>query len=404
MKGRIYTVSQINSYVRRLFERDAFLSDVFVQGEISNFKLHGSGHIYFTLKDKNAQISCVMFSSYGAGLKFLPENGMKVTVFGGLSLYEKTGQYQLYVRIMEPDGTGALYLAFEQLKEKLRKKGYFEESYKKPIPEYPETIAVLTSPTGAAVRDIISIAGRRDPSVEIVVVPVLVQGELAAESIAKAIEDVNQWKGCDLIILGRGGGSIEDLWAFNEEKVARAIYSSKIPIISAVGHETDYTIADFTADLRAATPSAAAEIAIKPRMSSIDRVKSCHTALDRIMTDKLSVLRDRLCVSVDYFASDSMLNMIFDREMYISGLSDRLVSGMENRTERLAARLEKARALLDSLSPLKVLERGYALVTDKSGEPVSSAKGLDRGESILIRFKDSAAMAVVGEIYGEKDI
>lgn len=404
MNGRIYTVSQINSYVKLLFERDAFLSDVFVQGEISNLKLHSSGHIYFTLKDKTAQINCVMFASYAARLKFQPENGVKVTVYGGISLYEKTGMYQLYVRIMEPDGLGALYLAFEQLKMKLSEKGMFDEAHKKPIPEYPKTIAVLTSPTGAAVRDIISITGRRNPKVEIVVVPVIVQGDMAADSIVRAIRDVNLWKGCDLIILGRGGGSIEDLWAFNEERVAKAIYASRIPIISAVGHETDFTIADFVADLRAATPSAAAELAVKPVADISERVFSAYRRLDMAMLDVLDEYRSELEDYRKFFTSDRMLNMIGDRAVYLSNLKDRLDIGFTSRTDKIRFRLEKAKALLESLSPLKVLDRGYAVVSDDKGNALTSALKLTKGDKVSIKFKDSAADAVIGDVYGKENI
>ena len=259
---KVYSVSQINNYIKRLFENDVFLQDIYIEAEISNFKAHSSGHLYMTLKDSGAAVNAVMFRSYAEKLKFMPEDGMKVLINGYISLYEKTGQYQFYVLSMEPAGKGALYIAYEQLKERLERSGVFDQKYKKDIPSYPKCVAVITSPTGAAVRDIIQVSGRRNPNVKIVVVPVLVQGDDAAPSIANAIESVNKWGQADTIIVGRGGGSIEDLWAFNEEMVARAIFESKIPIISAVGHETDFTIADFIADMRAPTPSAAAEIAI----------------------------------------------------------------------------------------------------------------------------------------------
>ena len=259
---KVYTVSQINNYIKRILENDVLLSDVYIEAEISNFKAHTSGHLYFTLKDSGAAINAVMFRSYAERLKFMPESGMKVVARGYISLYEKTGQYQLYVNSMEPAGIGALYLAYEQLKARLEKAGVFDQKYKKPIPQMPKTVAVITSPTGAAVRDIINVAGRRNPNVEIVIVPTLVQGKNAGPEIVNAIEKVNKWNKADTIILGRGGGSIEDLWAFNEEIVAIAIFDSHIPIISAVGHETDFTIADFISDMRAPTPSAGAEIAV----------------------------------------------------------------------------------------------------------------------------------------------
>ena len=259
---KVYTVSQINNYIKRILENDVLLSDVYIEAEISNFKAHTSGHLYFTLKDSGAAINAVMFRSYAERLKFMPESGMKVVARGYISLYEKTGQYQLYVNSMEPAGIGALYLAYEQFKARLEKAGVFDQKYKKPIPQMPKTVAVITSPTGAAVRDIINVAGRRNPNVEIVIVPTLVQGKNAGPEIVNAIEKVNRWNKADTIILGRGGGSIEDLWAFNEEIVARAIFDSHIPIISAVGHETDFTIADFISDMRAPTPSAAAELSV----------------------------------------------------------------------------------------------------------------------------------------------
>ncbi|MCD7905801.1 MAG: exodeoxyribonuclease VII large subunit [Clostridiales bacterium] len=396
MKGKIYTVSQLNGYVKRLFERDAFLADVFVQGEISNLKLHSSGHIYFTLKDKTAQISCVMFSAYASGLGFLPENGIKVTVYGSVSLYEKTGAYQLYVKIMEPAGVGALYLAYEQLKEKLSKKGIFDEAHKKPIPEYPKCIAVLTSPTGAAVRDIISISGRRNPNVEIVVAPVIVQGEYAAESIVKALELVNRWKGCDVIILGRGGGSLEDLWAFNEEEVAMAVYRSRIPVISAVGHETDFTITDFAADLRAATPSAAAELAVKKSDDISEIMTEAYETMTFFLEHRLKAAEDKIHGYIKYFTSERELRRIYDNELYISELYERLNKGIDLRTATAERELNKNAALLNSLSPFRVLERGYSIVK-KGGGYVSSAKELIVGDKINILFKDGELTARIDE-------
>ena len=262
MQVNVYTVSQINGYIKRLIDSDVFLSGLHIEGEISNFKLHSSGHLYFSLKDKTGSIDCVMFRSAAQYLEFMPKNGDAVLVGGRVSLYEKTGKYQVYVDYMQPAGLGALHAEFEKLKQKLAAEGLFDEKFKKPIPEYPKTVALVTSPTGAAVRDMIDVSRRRNPSIKLVIVPVLVQGENAAADIAKGIELVNEWGGADTIIVGRGGGSMEDLWAFNEEIVARAIFKSEIPVISAVGHEVDFTIADFAADFRAPTPSAAAELAI----------------------------------------------------------------------------------------------------------------------------------------------
>ncbi len=404
MKGKIYTVGQINLYVKRMMDRDAFLSDVFVRGEISNLKIHSSGHIYFTLKDKTAQINCVMFSSYAQGLKFLPETGTKVTVYGSITLYEKTGNYQLYARIMEPEGTGALHLAFEQLKNRLEKEGLFDPAKKKPLPEYPKTVAVLTSPTGAAIRDVITVTGRRNPNVEIVVVPVTVQGENAAASIAAALYDVNRWKGCDVIILCRGGGSMEDLWAFNEEIVARAIYASKIPVISAVGHETDFTIADFVADLRAATPSAAAEIAVKKAVDLNEWVNVNYKRLNSIMEQRLSSAKGLLTDCGAFFASDKFADRVYENEVYVTALLERLNRQMENRLLILKNGFDKSRALLNSLSPVNVLERGYVIAEDAGGKAIESVYGLKCGDSVLLRFKDGRAEALIGEIHGKKDI
>jgi exodeoxyribonuclease VII large subunit len=258
----VFSVTELNNYVKRILDNDENLKNVFVTGEISNFKNHYSGHMYMTIKDEGGAIKAVMFSSYASRLKFVPENGMKVIIFGSVSLYNKDGSYQLYITDMQPDGVGALNLAYEQLKEKLQNEGLFSTEHKKPIPQFPEKIGVMTAPDGAAVRDIFSVLKRRYPVAEIVFCPVAVQGASAAPEIAKAIKLFNEQNAADVLIVGRGGGSLEDLWAFNEEIVARAIFQSQIPVISAVGHETDFTIADFVADLRAPTPSAAAELAV----------------------------------------------------------------------------------------------------------------------------------------------
>ena len=262
MKLKTFTVSEVNEYINKLLRGDIILRNLNVEGEISNFKLHSSGHMYFSIKDDNSRLRCVMFRGQSRLLKFLPEEGMKVIVKGYVALYERDGQYQLYIQEMQPAGIGALYLAYEQLKEKLEREGLFYESTKKPLPFLPERIGVVTSPTGAAIRDIISVINRRNPNVEIIIYPVLVQGTESKEQIVEAIDYFNKNNYVDVIIVGRGGGSIEELWSFNEEVVARSIFSSKIPIVSAVGHETDFTIADFVADMRAATPSAAAELVI----------------------------------------------------------------------------------------------------------------------------------------------
>ncbi len=394
---KVYTVSQINSYIRRVFDNDPFLSDLYIEAEISNFKLHSAGHMYFTLKDSGASISAVMFRSDTMGLKFMPESGMKVLVKGRISLYEKTGQYQIYVRAMEPAGTGALYMAYEQLKARLEKAGVFDNKYKRPIPPYPRCIAVITSPTGAAVRDIIHVAGRRNPNVEIVVVPVLVQGEGAASDIVRAIESVNKWGGADTIIVGRGGGSIEDLWAFNEEKVARAIFDSHIPVISAVGHETDFTIADFVADVRAATPSAAAEIAVPSEESIGKAVINAYRRISTAVNGKAANMRSRYNYAVSCHAFRNFEQSIYNSQIYTGNLYDRIYGSICNKIEKSRYILSRSIDNVENLSPLNIMKRGYSLVYDGKGNIVSSAETVKAGDSIMIRLDKGRIDAKVTE-------
>ena len=294
IEPKVFSVGQINRYIKNLLENDFILNSLLVQGEISNFKAHSSGHWYFTLKDAQGAIACVMFQQDAAQVPFLPENGMQVILYGHVSLYERTGQYQLYGEFLEPVGMGALQLAFEQMKEKLAAEGLFDADYKREIPENVGCIAVITSPTGAAVRDIIQIAKRRDPRVRLAIFPTLVQGEAAAADIVKSLKAANSWGKADVIILGRGGGSMEDLWAFNEESVARAIFASELPVISAVGHETDFTIADFVSDLRAPTPSAAAELATTRLADKKEDARALAERLERDMQAVLTVSKRRL--------------------------------------------------------------------------------------------------------------
>lgn len=392
---KVYTVSQINSYIKRLFENDVFLRDIYIEAEISNFKLHSSGHMYFTLKDASAAVSAVMFRSDAESLKFMPESGMKVLVKGHVSLYEKTGQYQIYVRAMEPAGTGALYIAYEQLKARLEKSGVFDSKYKRPIPLYPKCIAVITSPTGAAVRDIIHVAGRRNPNVEIVVVPVLVQGEGAAPDIARAIENVNKWGNADTIIVGRGGGSIEDLWAFNEEIVARAIFESGIPVISAVGHETDFTIADFIADMRAATPSAAAEIAVPSEENITKTAANAFKRINMAMTNTLGVYRTRLCHATDSYAFRHFEQSIYDAQIYTGDLCDSIYSDICKKIEKNRLLLSKSVDSIENLSPLNIMKRGYSLVYSSEGKLISSAENTEQGDIIEIRLNTGRISAEV---------
>ncbi len=398
---KLYTVSQINRYIKNFLENDSFLGNIAVEAEISNFKLHSSGHIYFTLKDERSAINCVMFSSYASSLTFMPESGMKVTARGHISLYEKTGQYQLYVSYMEPAGIGALYMAYEKLKARLEKAGLFDAEYKRPIPDMPRTVAVITSPTGAAVRDIINVSGRRNPNVEIVIVPVLVQGENAATDIAGAIERVNRWGGADTIIVGRGGGSIEDLWAFNEEIVAKAIFFSEIPVISAVGHETDFTIADFVSDMRAPTPSAAAELAVPEGNELGNRM----TALLRRISDRLTAKMRENKMRLDKVLSSYMLrnmpDMLMDNDAYVSELYMRLTRNITSRMESLVLSYRNCLDNIENRSPVNILRRGYSLTTDKDGRVIKSVKAVRVNEDIDIRLDDGIINAVVT---GEEDI
>ena len=395
---KVYSVSQINNYIKRLFENDVFLQDIYIEAEISNFKAHSSGHLYMTLKDSGAAVNAVMFRSYAEKLKFMPEDGMKVLINGYISLYEKTGQYQFYVLSMEPAGKGALYIAYEQLKERLEHSGVFDQKYKKDIPSYPKCVAVITSPTGAAVRDIIQVSGRRNPNVKIVVVPVLVQGDNAAPSIANAIESVNKWGQADTIIVGRGGGSIEDLWAFNEEMVARAIFESKIPIISAVGHETDFTIADFIADMRAPTPSAAAEIAIPENEGMSLAVIHNYQRLNYLMDMILSSRKHNLQTLSTKHCFTGFADNIYDNEIYVSQLQNRLISKIQNKIEFANQALKHKIDNLENISPLKILQKGYSLTYNDKQKLIRSTESVNIGDKINVVLNDGNITATVEEV------
>lgn len=398
MQVNVYTVSQINGYIKRVFENDVFLSDLYIEGEISNFKLHTSGHLYFSLKDKTGSVDCVMFRSDAARLDFMPENGMGVLVRGRVSLYEKTGKYQLYVIYMQPQGLGALHIAFEQLKAKLQAEGLFDAAYKKPIPEFPETVAVITSPTGAAVRDIIKVARHRNPSVKLVIIPVLVQGENAAADIARGIETANRWGGADTIIVGRGGGSMEDLWAFNEEIVARAIFASKIPVISAVGHEVDFTIADFAADMRAATPSNAAEIAVPAARPLDRRNKTAYDRINNAMAVRLASLQMRLEHAVSRRSMREPLERIYNLQLYLENLLDGIEKKAVSDMELKSARFEKSLFAIESLSPMNVVKRGYMLAFDKDDKLITDIDSVKINDSIALEAKGGRITAEVKAI------
>lgn len=384
----VFSVSQLNTYVKSIIDSDLLLRNVFVTGEISNFTNHyRTGHYYLTLKDENAAVKAVMFRASNMRLRFIPENGMRVIVRGRVSLFERDGQYQLYIDDMQPDGIGALNLAFEQLKQRLSAEGLFNDEYKKPIPARCGRIGVVTSATGAVIQDIKNVVSRRYPLAHIILAPVEVQGPNAAPQIVKAIRDFNAENNVDVLIVGRGGGSVEDLWAFNEEIVARAVFNSKIPVISAVGHETDFTICDFVADLRAPTPSAAAELAV-PDIR--DDKRFLDNVLD-IISDNLLQRIEEQQVRLNFFSEklkfrspvciiDEMFNTV---DSLYSNLSDMISNRLYDEEKKLAA----ACAKLDALSPLKVMSRGYSIAV-KDNVIIKNADELNKGDKITVRFSE----------------
>ena len=388
IEPKIFTVGQINRYIRNLLENDFILSSLLVKGEISNFKAHSSGHLYFTLKDASGALSCVMFRQDAAGLPFEPENGMQVVVYGHISLYEKTGQYQLYAEFMEPLGIGALQVAFEQLKEKLAAEGLFDGDFKREIPKNPSCIAVITSPTGAAVRDILQIVKRRDPNVKVAIFPTLVQGEQAAADIVRSLKLVNEWGKADVIILGRGGGSMEDLWCFNDENVARAVFASEIPVISAVGHETDFTITDFVADMRAPTPSAAAELATTPLAERREAFHRLELRLERDVSALLTSCRRRLDLLKSRPVMEIPLERIYRTMMDVEETQQRLDKEMTNRLMQRAERWQYLTNRLEAASPLAVMSRGYVMAVTSSGNLLTSAKQAEVGDRVTLHLQD----------------
>ncbi|CAH2716315.1 Exodeoxyribonuclease 7 large subunit [Neobacillus rhizosphaerae] len=440
---RYLSVNALTKYIKRKFDADPHLRDVHVRGEISNFKQHSSGHMYFTLKDEKARILAVMFAGQSRYMKFTPENGMKVIVKGDISVYEPSGQYQIYIREMQPDGIGELFLAYEQLKQKLELEGLFALETKKAIPMYPTTIGVITSPTGAAIRDVITTIKRRYPIASILVIPALVQGENAAPSIAKAIEKANNIREIDVLIVGRGGGSIEELWAFNEERVARAIFSSRIPIISAVGHETDFTIADFVADLRAPTPTGAAELAVPHIEELMDRVLQRQARLLRVMQEKFRFEKERLNRVQKSYAFRYPHRLYEQKLEHVDKLTERLVRGTSrlslikkgqheilykrlqrnhpraallearNHFERTQKELNRfmvqiftkkqtdfnhVLSTLQALSPLKIMERGYSLAYTEDNHLVKTVKQVKVNEQVQIKLSDGSLYCNVENI------
>ncbi len=396
--GVVLSVSQLNRYVKSIIEQDMNLQTVFVEGEISNFTNHyKTGHYYMTIKDENSSIKAVMFKSANMRLKFTPENSMSVIIRGRVAVFERDGQYQLYIDDMQPDGTGALSLAFEQLKNKLAKEGLFDSEKKKPIPAYPARVGVVTSPTGAAIRDIINVISRRFPLAELILCPVAVQGDYAAPQIKAAIELFNEKNAADVLIVGRGGGSVEELWAFNEEIVARAVAASDIPVISAVGHETDFTICDFVADLRAPTPSAAAELAVPDSFQQKEMLLSAFRRMDSAVAERIGTQRAILELKKASLERLSPKN-------YIDNLCvrcDRAVMAMDSAVKQnIAAKQKEFSSLcakLDAMSPLKILARGYG-VASKEGKIISDVNSVKKGDKIDVMLSGGNIGCEVTEV------
>ncbi len=395
----ILKVSQINAYLKSVFDSDSNLKNIYVSGEISNFTNHyRTGHLYFTVKDESAAIKAVMFRSAAQRLRFLPENGMKVLVRCSVSVYERDGTYQLYCEDMQPEGIGELTVAFEQLKEKLFNEGLFSEEKKKPLPQYPLRVGVVTSPTGAALQDIINVISRRFPCAQIILEPVKVQGVGASEQIASAIRKFSTLKACDVLIVGRGGGSIEDLWAFNEELVARAVYDCDIPVISAVGHETDFTICDFVSDLRAPTPSAAAEIAV-PDYREV--LYDADKTLDLIAGYALRIINDYSLKVVQF--ENSLINhspqkMIQLYSQCVDACEANIKTTMQNKLEVYQNVLIHYAANLEAMSPLKTLARGYAIINDDMSLPVKKAESLKEDDKITVLMQDGRVSCTVNSV------
>lgn len=396
------SVSELNARIKGLIESDPVLGSVYVRGELSNYKVYPSGHHYFTLKDAESSLRCVMFRSAASKLRFRPESGMGVTVCGRVSVYPRDGAYQLYCEELIPEGAGDLQLAYEQLKERLRREGLFDPAHKKPIPRYPERIAVITSSAGAAVHDIIRVLRKRWPVAKVLLLPVRVQGVEAPPEIVGAIRYANRHRLADLIITGRGGGSIEDLWAFNDERVARAIYESELPVISAVGHEPDVTIADFVADLRAATPSNAAELAV-PDMSELrEALSAARARLDQAVNRRLSERRKGLEELASRRVMQSPTGFIDQRRLELDSIRLRLDAAATARLGRERQEFSRLAAKLDALSPLKVLGRGYSIALDAGGRAVKDAGRLSPGERLELRFSKGSASCLVESVNGGK--
>ena len=396
MRKNVYTVSQVNSYIKNMFAQDFMMNKIYVKGEVSNCKYHPTGHIYFTLKDRGGAIACVMFAGNRKGLNFRMSEGMAVIVYGSVSVYERDGKYQLYAKQITLDGVGERYVRLEQLKRELAEMGMFAQEYKQPIPAYPRTIGIVTAPTGAAIRDIQTIAHRRNPTVQLILYPALVQGDGAVASVINGIHAMEQL-GVDVMIVGRGGGSIEDLWAFNEEAVARAVFDCPVPVISAVGHETDTTLIDYVADLRAPTPSAAAELAVWKLDTAQTYIDEMQFRMERQMQQQLALLRSRvqaLALRIKYASPQNQLNM---RRQYITDLEERMTQRMEQLLHVARHRLQLLAQRMESGSPLRKLSAGYSLVTDEDGNVVNDFERIETGMRLTLHMLDGDVKTRVEE-------
>ncbi|MFA6308695.1 MAG: exodeoxyribonuclease VII large subunit [Clostridia bacterium] len=387
--NQILSVSEVNRYIKEIISRDLILGNIMVRGELSNYIYHSSGHMYFSLKDESGIIKCVMFKASASHVKFKPESGMKVIIKGYISVFERDGIYQLYAEDMQPDGIGSLHIAFEQLKAKLASEGLFDVSSKKSLPFLPQKIAVVTSPTGAVIKDIMNVLFRRFPNIELMIFPTAVQGETAAGQIVHAIEKLNELNEVDVIIVARGGGSLEDLWPFNEEKVARSIYSSSIPIISAVGHETDFTICDFVADFRAPTPSVAAEIVIQEKQALLDRISADTKALRNLLIKDVKQKREKYQKIMESYVFKQPFDKVYQERQKLDSFEKYLNRGLMTNVDRMKAKLGIITGKLDVLSPLTILSRGYSVAVMESGRNVvRSYKDVKKNDKLEIIIED----------------
>ena len=403
MEETVFSVSQINQHIKTILDRDGLLNHVCVSGELSNYKVYPSGHHYFTLKDSESSIRCVMFKGSAMRLRFRPENGLKVLVAGRISVFPRDGAYQLYGEFMMPEGAGDLHVAFEQLKHKLQTEGLFDASHKKTLPAYPERIAIITSSAGAAIHDMLRILGKRYPLSKVILLPVRVQGVEAPPEICGAIRYVNRFGLADLIITGRGGGSIEDLWAFNDERVAYEIYRSEIPVISAVGHEPDVTISDYVADLRAATPSNAAELAVPDQVELRQKLNTFTKRMNNALSGRLAFEKQRLQRLKDSRVLQNPLNYIQDRRLVLDHRQKQLITLIQRQLSDKKRELVKAAAAMDAMSPLKVLSRGYSMTTTSEGRILTDASTVRQDDEVVVRLQKGKITATVLTAEGEEN-